>query len=242
MAESDFEDVPGALLVRPPDGRFKRIATPTGFTDLAFRQAVSAFDTAYRGSGRVPSVDEVYRVWPKLSKKTYSALLLTEQFKEALSYRGLELEENAGLSMEQQHVLLKLSDPFDRRSINVKLKELGVPMPKYQNWLRQPLFRQTYEQQSIDNYADALPAIRARLLNEAEGGNLKAIELVFAKTGEYNPAAQQLANAETLVLKVVESVIRNVRDPQTRKAIMDDIGDYAATVGAAGLGRRQLEG
>jgi hypothetical protein len=239
----DIEKVDGGIIVRPDDtGKWKRVATPVGFSTEAFKGAVVTFDTVFRKIGRTPSVDQLYTTWPRIPKKTYSGLLKTDEFAQALRYRGIELEENAGLSLEQQTVLLKLADPLDRRSLSVKLKELGVPMPRYQAWLKQPLFREHYEQQSIDNYAEALPAIRSRLIEKAESGERWATELIFAKTGEYNPAQQEVESARAIVLKVVEAVIRHVRDADTRKAILADVALYASTVGSIEQGRRQLEG
>lgn len=240
---TDIEAVEGAIIVRPDDsGKWKRVETPVGFSTEAFKGAVSSFDTAFRQLGRTPSVDQLFKLWPRIPRKTYSGLLKTEEFAQALRYRGIELEENAGLSLEQQSVLLKLADPYDRRSLAAKLKELSVPMPRYQAWLKQPLFREHLESRSVENYTEALPALRNTLLSKAEAGERWALELVFAKTGEYSPAQQEVDSARTIVLKVVEAVIRHVKDADTRKAILADVALYAGTVGAIDQGRKQLEG
>jgi hypothetical protein len=132
--------------------------------------------------------------------------------------------------MEQQTVLLKLSDPFDRRGLASKLKDLGVPMPRFQAWLKQPLFMSLYNQHTKANYEEALPAIRQRLVGNAEAGDQRAIEMVFAMTGEWNPQQQHLEDARTIVLKVVEAIIRHVKDVKTREAILSDVSMYAGTL------------
>jgi hypothetical protein len=132
--------------------------------------------------------------------------------------------------MEQQTVLLKLADPFDRRGLAGKLKDLGVPMPRFQAWLKQPLFTELYNQHTKNNYEEALPAIRQRLIGNAEAGDQRAIELVFAMTGEWNPNQQHLEDARTIVLKVVEAIIRHVKDAKTREAILSDVSMYAGTL------------
>jgi hypothetical protein len=232
---TEIEAFDGGIQVADPAGKFKQIATPDGFTDVAFRNAVSAFDTAYRVNGVVPSVDDMAMLLPNVPKKTLSKVVLTPEFKEALAYRGLSFDpEKDGLSMEQQTTLLKLSDPFDKRALSTKLKELGVPMPRFQAWLKQPLFFEVYNKYSQNAYREALPALRNRLISNAEAGDHKAIELVFAITNEWNPAQQSLEDARVIIMKIVEAITTHVKDPETRKAILTDISLYATTISEAG--------
>ena len=226
----EFEQFEGGVAVHLPDGTTKNIATPDGFTDTAFRGTLAAFHTAYMRNGHIPSVDEVHKLWPKLSKKVISGILGTLEFREALHHRGVQWDVKDGLSMEQQTVLLKLSDPFDRRGLASKLKDLSVPMPRFQAWLKQPLFNELYNQHTKSNYEEALPAIRQRLIGNAEAGDQRAIELVFAMTGEWNPQQQHLEDARTIVLKVVEAIIKHVKDVKTREAILSDVSMYAGTL------------
>lgn len=233
---------PGGLMVSSPAGEFKRVETPKGYTDAMFWSAVAAFDTAFRMVGALPTVDDVFKVYPRVPKKTLSALFLTEEFKEAITYRGIDWDIDKGLSIQQNMVLLKLSDPLDKKSLATKLKEMGVPMPTFQNWLRNPLFKEVYEQNSVRAYQDALPAIRNRVINEAESGERWAAELVFAKTGEWNPAANQIENAAQVVQALVEAIIKHVGDADTRKAIMADVALHAGSLQAMSVPKKALEG
>jgi len=226
----EFEQFEGGIAVHLPDGTTKNIPTPDGYTDTAFRGTLAAFHTAYLRNGKTPSVDDIHQLWPKLSKKIISSLMGTLEFKNALHHRGIQWDPKDGLSMEQQTVLLKLSDPFDRRGLASKLKDLSVPMPRFQAWLKQPLFNELYNQHTKANYEEALPAIRQRLIGNAEAGDQRAIELVFAMTGEWNPNQQHLEDARTIVLKVVEAIIRHVKDVKTREAILSDVSLYAGTL------------
>jgi len=226
----EFEQIEGGVVVHLPDGTTKNIPTPDGYTDTAFRGTLAAFHTAYLRNGHIPSVDDIHQLWPKLSKKIISSLMGTLEFKNALHHRGIQWDPKDGLSMEQQTVLLKLSDPFDRRGLASKLKDLGVPMPRFQAWLKQPLYNELYNQHTKANYEEALPAIRQRLIGNAEAGDQRAIELVFAMTGEWNPNQQHLEDARTIVLKVVEAIIKHVKDVKTREAILSDVSMYAGTL------------
>jgi len=227
---NEFEQFEGGVAIHLPGGDTINIATPDGYTDTAFRGTLAAFDTAYRRNGMIPSVDDIHQLWPKLPKKTISGIMGTLEFKRALTHRGIQWDPKDGLTMEQHTVLLKLSDPFDRRGLASKLKDLGVPMPRFQAWLKQPLFSGMYNKSTKANYEEALPAIRQRLIGNAEAGDQRAIELVFAMTGEWNPNQQHLEDARTIVLKVVEAIIRHVKDVKTREAILSDVSMYAGTL------------
>ena len=230
----EFEQFEGGVAVQGPDGITLHIPTPEKFTDSAFRGTLAAFHTAYMRNGDIPSVEDIHELWPKLSKKIISGLLSTLEFRRALAHRGIQWDPKDGLSMEQQTALLKLSDPFDRRGLGAKLKDLSIPMPRFQAWLKQPLFFELYSSQTQQNYAEALPAIRQRLIGNAEAGDQRAIELVFAMTGEWNPQQQHLEDARTIILKVVEAIITHVKDVKTREAILSDVSMYAGTMSTIG--------
>jgi hypothetical protein len=237
----DIVLMPGGISVRPPDGRFKQVKTPTGFTDIAFRNAVAATDTAYRTLGQLPTVNEVHEFWPRIPVKTYAALFLTDEFKEALRYRGVEWDAEAGLSLEQTMALLKLTDWTDRRTTSAKLKELGIPMARYQAWMQNPLFKTSYTRRTEASLGDAVPMALNKLMGNAELGDQRAIEKILEITGRWNPAATQVEDARQVVMAVVEAVIRRVGDAQTRQDILADVALVAGTLGAI-QPQNQLEG
>ena len=230
----EIEQYEGGVAVHLPGGDIEHIATPDGYTDAAFKGTLVAFDTAYRRNGKKPSVDDIHALWPKLPKKTIAGLLGTLEFRTALEHRGIQWDPKDGLSMEQQTVLLKLADPFDRRGLAAKLKDLGIPMARFQAWMKQDLFAEMMNKQTQDNYLEALPVIRQRLIGNAESGDQRAIELIFAMTGEWNPQQQHLEDARTIVLKVVEAIITHVKDKATREAILSDVSMYAGTLASMG--------
>lgn len=220
---SDIERIPGGIRVRSEsDGGITVVHTPQGFSDLAFRTAVAGIYTYFMNNGRLPTVDEMFKAWPDLPKKTYAGLFLTEELREALAYRGVAWDSEVGLSLEQQSVLQLLSDPTDRRMLGAKLKQLRVPMPRYQAWLKQPLFAEYLNKQTKAAFVDFLPSIRTVLIGNALAGDDKAIERIFAMTGEWDPSAKTVEDARAVVMSVIESVVMHVKDPEVRKAILSD--------------------
>jgi hypothetical protein len=213
----------GTVAVADREGVFRPIPTPDGFTDLMFRNIVSAADVAYRLNGKLPDVADIQAVFPKAPQKTIAALLITDEFSQAMTYRGIDWTEDAGLTMEQAMALLKLTDPTDRRMTNVKLKELGIPMPRFQAWMKNPLFANHYQQRSEAVFREAVPMVMTKIVGAAEAGDLRAMEKVLEITGRWNPAQQQIEDVRILVRRVIEAIIKNVPDAATRRAILNDI-------------------
>jgi len=235
----EFQQGDGTLAVREQDGRYHRVVTPPGFSDHAFRNIVAATDTLFRLNGSFPSVTEVQKMWPKATVKTISALFVTEAFKEALEYRGVTQDIDSGLSMEQSMALLKLTDFTDRRSTSTKLRELSIPMARYQAWMKQPLFAEHYRNRTEDQFKDASTLALNKLMANMETGDQRAIEKVLEITGRYNPAQQQIEDVRNILVRIVEAIIRNVPDPDVRRAIMNDI---SAVTESHALLQRQIEG
>lgn len=225
----EIEIHPGGISVQDSDRRFRKVATPEGVTDLMFRNAVSAFDSAFRLNGTQPTVDEVHRFYPKITKATYAKIFLTEEFKLALTYRGINWEPSAGLSMEQSLAIMKMTDWSDRRSTKAKLGEMGIPFGRWQAWQKNPLFKELYSRQTSDNLVEAIPVAENALIAKAESSDVQAIKFLFEVTGRYNPAAQAVEDARTVVMAVLEAVIKHT-DPKTREAILSEVRTTTATM------------
>lgn len=225
---SDFEVGDGEIRVRDRDGSFRPVPTPVGFSDLAFRNAVSATYTCYLRDGKLPSVTEVHKLWPNIPVKTYSAIFLTEEFKQALDYRGVAWDPEQGLSLEQQLAIVKMSDPSDRRSQNVKLKELNIPVARWQAWQKHPLFREAWTKRAEDTLAEAVNGTIVALAGNAMSGDLQASKLVLEMTGRWNPSQQSLDDARMVVQTLVEVMVEEIADPELRSRILGRVQGVVA--------------
>jgi hypothetical protein len=219
----DFELSNGEIRVRGTKGGIYPIKVPDGLSDLAFRTTIAGIYTFFIDKGMLPTVDDLYQRYPQYPKKTYAIAFTTPELREALAYRGISWTEDTGLSLEQQSVLMILSNPADRRTLANKLRVLGVPMPRYQAWLKQALFAQHLNKQTKLAYEEFLPNMRTALIGNAVDGDQKAIEMVFAMTGEWNPNALAVQDSKAVVMAVIEAVIKRVEDKAIRESIMEDV-------------------
>jgi hypothetical protein len=228
----NFIEQPGKILVRDPKKGFQPVNTPVGFTETQFRNTVAAAYMHYRQTGELPTVTDLGNINKSISAKTYSAILLTDEFKQALLYRGIEWTDEAGLSLEQQSVILMLQDFTDRRSLGVKLKELGVPMARYQAWLKHPLFRKAVNDNAEMALQEAVAPALTALAGKAAAGEDRAIEKVLEISGRWNPSQQSVEDARTVVMSLVEAIIKHVKDEDVKKAIMSEVSFKADTMKA----------
>lgn len=229
MARS-FELSDDSVMVVHDDGRVRPSPLPEGVDPVVFRDALATVDMLYRREGVFPSVEEAFKLWPKITKKTYSRIYATSEFRDALSLRGISMDKDAGLSPEQSMALLLLSDPTDRRTTATKLRQLGISMPKYQAWMRQPLFAQSLRSRSEQNLGDSIPTALNRLAGNVEAGDQRAIEKLLEITGRYNPASAELANARQVILTLIEIILKHVQDTDTKRAIMTELKDTGILV------------
>jgi hypothetical protein len=229
---NNFVEKPGGILVRNLAQGFNPVSTPTGYTDIEFRNTVAAAYTFWRQAGKLPTVTDLVNVHSNINAKTYSGILLSDEFKQALAYRGIDWNESAGLSLEQQSVLLKLQDFTDRRSIGAKLKEMGVPMARYQAWLKHPLFRKAVNDAAENVLQEAVAPALTALAGKAAAGEDRAIDKVLEITGRWNPNAQSVEDARVVVMTLLEAIIKHVPDPEARKAIMSEVSLAAGTLEA----------
>lgn len=234
-----FETDGGELVTVHMDGRVRRSPIPSGVRKETFRDIVAAVDVLYRREGKFPNVDEVYASWPKIPKKTYSLVYATSEFKQALEHRGIDVSPNPGLTAEQSMAILTLSNP-DGKTVQSKLRGMGISMPKYQAWMRQHLFAETLRQRSEQNLGDAIPTALNQLVANADKGDQRAIEKVLEISGRYNPALIEAANAQQVVLVVVEAVLKHVSNKDERTAILGEV-ENALTKASISSGLKQIK-
>lgn len=222
MTDREIE-VKGRELVISTDGRVRRSPVPDSFSPSAFRHIVAAVDVLYRRNGMVPSPSDVVKEWGDLSLSTVRKALAAPEMKEALGLRGISLDDKAGLTAEQLYALTVLQDPTDRRTTKAKLEGIGVPMGRYRAWMRNPLFSSAMNSQAEQNLGDAVQMALNKLVSNAEAGDQRAIEKILEMTGRWNPQQQEVQNARTVVLSVMEAVQAEVKDPEVIRRITDRV-------------------
>lgn len=202
----------GRELVIKKDGRVKRSPVPEGFSSQMFRHVVAGVDLLYRRHSKVPTINELMSSWNGFEKATISKIWATPEFKEALSLRGIDFDAKIGLSAEQLYAIQLLQDPSDRRSVKARLEQVGISIGQYRAWMRNPVFSRAMTEQAEQNLGDSVNVSLNRLVAAADAGESWAINKVLEMTGRWNPQQQEVQNARTVVLTVMEVIQEELAD------------------------------
>ena len=124
------------------------------------------------------------------------------------------------LSAEQLAVANVLLDFSDTRTHAAKLKSLGVPSTKYNNWLRQPAFSAYCRERAESLIDNTGQEAHVSLLKQVQSGrSLEAVKYYNQLTGRFTPGQEAQANIAGIMVRIVEIVQRHVQDPEVIREI-----------------------
>lgn len=201
------------VAVRPPEG----ISVHTFYLLLSNSYALYVTDGSYDTDRLVLRTG--------LSPGIVGKTLASPQFKHALRLRGV-VPDATGLTNEQDYFLLVATDPSDGRSLQQKMRALGISYATYRAWMRQPVFKQ-----QIDAYSNGLlmdnTASITQLARLAGEGDLNAIKYMHTLNGTYNPDRQSSIDGMQVMSMMLDVIARHVKDPEALKAIAGDMRQIA---------------
>jgi len=175
--------------------------------------------------GRMPTGPEVSACLPGSG---IQAATVEELFRDKVAlrfFRENDMPQNPqiGLSAKQALLIAILTNPNDTRTINAKLKDVGVTDGEYQQWLMLPIFKTMLGQFSEEMLMAAVPMAHSSLLKQVARGNMTAIGLLYQITGRYNPADRSATDVKALMGQVIDIISRNVSNPQQLLAIAEQL-------------------
>lgn len=156
---------------------------------------------------------------------TITKTLASPEFKRALSLRGVK-PTASGLTTEQDYVLLALTDPSDGKTLQQKLRSLGVSYAKYRGWMKQPLFKMQIDSMTQGLLHDNTASL-VQLEKLAGEGDLPAIKYKHELNGLYDPNKQNSIDALALMSLLFEVVSRHVNDSVALAGIAQELGEVA---------------
>lgn len=173
-----------------------------------------------------------------IGKELYDRFLKSEFITSALEERGItwpppvgdltvaeESWRTVGLQPLQLLVANVVLDLNDQRSIKKKLQDHNVSLAKYQSWLQDPKFSGYLKQRAENLLGTHQHEARLALMDRVSSGDVKAIQFYLEMTGEYvqqrNDGSVQVADIQSLLVKVVEIIAEEVDDPHTAARIAD---------------------
>lgn len=154
---------------------------------------------------------------------------------EALERRGIILADLSMLRPEQLAAANAILDFSDHRSQKTKLNELGISTTQYAAWLKQPNFQRYVKQRAEALLGDVQHEAHASLLKNVQRGDLNSIKLYYELTGRWSSKTVGDLNVEFLIIKVIESIQKHVREPEVISAIAEDLNGILNGVPNSGV-------
>lgn len=138
------------------------------------------------------------------------------------------------LSDKQLAVALTLLNPFDRRSIETKLRELGVSPATYYGWMKSEIFSQYINRRAKELFGDTMPMAHAALMKNVISGDVKSLKLFYEMTGQWQGVrSNDVVNLRSAIAQLIEIIQRRIQDPDLLKSIAADFQFVLESANAA---------
>lgn len=190
-------------------------------SDVEFK-VLSLCEQFFLQNQRLPDLTEV-KHYTALPEVIIEKAFKKKDFKEALKRRGIEEDPNPEiLTPKQLAVANVLLDFTDRRSVDKKLRECGVNRSQYHAWIRSKPFQNYMRQRSESMIGDNSYLAHTAFVQALDRGDMNAVRVYFEMTGKVK-GNQNERDYKIILMHVMESIKRHVRDPEILEAIGKDI-------------------
>jgi hypothetical protein len=147
------------------------------------------------------------------------------------------------LTDEQMHAIATMLDPYDRRSDEKKLRDIGISTRQWATWLLDDEFAAYLTDRSERLLASTTFEAHKGIIKGARNGNIAAAKLHHEITGRYRPNEDQQIDVRALLHTFIEVIQRYVKDPITMHAIAMDLSNIASAESlATGLSNQMMAG
>lgn len=193
------------------------------------------------GNGKLPEYAELLRYWPKeWAEEDIVKVLSSRTFYLRMSRRGVPWPENwspqlhnitqlyTRLTPQQVIAMQVVTDPTDKRSLGVKLKQVGINSTVWRAWLRNPVFSDAVRRTSEHLLQDTIAIAHTRLAQKVDAGDLGAIKTLYEVSGRHDPNKQQMLDFTKVISLVLEVMQRHITDPAVLRAIGNDLDSVIA--------------
>lgn len=132
------------------------------------------------------------------------------------------------LTDEQMHAIAAMLDPYDRRSDQKKLADIGITTRQWATWLLDDEFAAYVQDRSERLLANTTFEAHRGVLKGARNGNVAAAKLHYEITGRHRPNEEQQIDIRRVLHTFIEIIQRYVKDPVMMHAIAMDLSSVAS--------------
>lgn len=214
---------------KDPFYKREELQTPRNMSQATMRRVLNAVEIAYKtrpNKSELPSVDFI-KAHTSVSRQTIIRVLSSPEGKDALLKRGIAWTTNrnvyGNISPEQAFAISIVTDPTNRKPLNEKLKQAGITIGVWRNWMGNKVFKDAVNAVAETMIEDNIATLHTRLIQKADSGDIQAIKLAYEVTGRHDPAKQQTLDIARIISLVLEVITRHIPDPSILQKVSDDI-------------------
>lgn len=149
-----------------------------------------------------------------------------KRYRNAVRSRGIILP-GVPLTPDQLGVVALVTNFADTRSLEAKLMMCGVSLETYHGWMQDPEFKRMIQSRADESLGNIYPEAVNALSREVKSGNMNAIKFYWDITGRSQ--TPEVRNLQIIIQLLIESVQRNVKDPEILSAISLDFDRIIST-------------
>jgi hypothetical protein len=127
------------------------------------------------------------------------------------------------LTDEQMHAIAVMLDPYDRRSDEKKLRDIGISTRQWATWLLDDEFAAYLTDRSERLLVNTTFEAHKGVLKGARNGNVAAAKLHYEITGRHRPNEEQQIDVRRILHTFIEIIQKYVKDPVMLHAIAMDL-------------------
>jgi hypothetical protein len=155
-----------------------------------------------------------------------NALLEHKTFRLSMINRGVVLPDPSylpeELTAEQVNAALRFLDIEDKRSLQTKLKEIGVSTTQWYAWMKDPKFKEFVLSNSTKDFEESLHLAQQGLIRAIDRGETHAIKFYYELTGRHDSNTSSVGNIKVVLAQIIEAIQRHVKDPEVLRSISND--------------------
>lgn len=158
-----------------------------------------------------------------LDKEQVELVWGSTKFQKSLDDRGIKTTKNPNLTLRQETFLQAYLNPLNLKPPQVVAKQLKISVTELDGWMREKHFAAAMSEKSEDNLKKYIPIADQALGQLVQQGDMKAITFINQLTGRFDPNARQSLDVPALMMQIQDIVLRNVRDPITKRNIAREL-------------------
>lgn len=133
------------------------------------------------------------------------------------------------LTDDQMHAIAVMLDPYDRRSDEKKLRDIGITTRQWSTWMLEEEFASYVRDRSERLLGASVFEAHKGIIKGARNGNVAAAKMLYEVTGRYRPNEDEQIDVRRILHTFIEVIQRYVKDPVVLQHIAMDLTSVAST-------------